>query len=93
MNGRLDLALVSGGKPGPLERRKLFEHAHPDVAIVPPGTMNDPWRAIVRAGTIPGNPTATTLSSWQLAGLMDQLDEIYALDGGNPYRETGRADR
>jgi len=34
----------------PLIRRKLFEHAHPEVAIVPPGTLNDPWRAIVRPG-------------------------------------------
>ena len=93
MTGRADLTLISGGKPGPLERRKLFERAHPDVVIVPPGTMNDPWRAIVRPGTIPADPTATTFSSWQLAGLMDQLDGLYPPGGCDPDREAGRADR
>ncbi len=80
------------GRLDPLIRRKLFERAHPEVTIVPPGTLNDPWRAIVRPGTIPGDPAATTLSSWQLAGLMDQLDGLLPA-GRDPDQEPGHAGR
>jgi hypothetical protein len=74
------LRLVS--VPDPLDRRASFEAAHPDVTIVPPGNrLNGRWRAVVPAGMIPGDPTATTLGSWQLSGLMDQLDEIYPPGG------------
>ena len=38
-------------------------------------------RAVVPAGLIPGDGTATTLGSWDLGGLMDQLEEIYPPDG------------
>lgn len=91
VTGRPHLAVV-GGKPGSVERRKIFEHAHPEVTIVPPGTMNDPWRAIVRPGDIPRDPAATTVSSWQLAGPMDQLDEFYPPARGNPDPEPACAD-
>jgi len=80
------------GRLDPLIRRKLFERGHPEVTIVPPGTLNDPWRAIVRPGTIPGDPAATTVSSWQLAGLMDQLDALLP-EGRDTDPESGHADR
>jgi hypothetical protein len=35
------------------------------------------WRAVVPPGQIPGDGPRTTLGAWDLAGLMDQLDEIY----------------
>jgi hypothetical protein len=66
-------------------RRRLFELAHPEVAIVPPATPNDRWRAIVPLGSVPGQPDATTIGGWMLVDLMDQLDEIYPpSDDGNP---------
>ena len=43
-------------------------------------------------GTIPGDPAATTLSSWQLAGLMDQLDGLLPA-GGDMDPEPGHAGR
>jgi hypothetical protein len=58
-------------------RRIRFQRDHPEVTFVPPGTLLDSWRAIVSPGTIPGDPTATTLGSYELAGLMDQLDSLF----------------
>ena len=65
---------VGGGAQDAVVRRRRFEAAHPDVTILPPTAGR--WRAVVPAGLIPGDGTRTTLGSWDLAGLMDQLDEI-----------------
>ncbi len=69
-------------QPGGVARRILFERAHPEVIILPPAGLNDRWRAIVPPGKIPGKPTETTLGSYGLGGLMDQLDECYPPDRG-----------
>jgi len=61
-------------------RWRVFEQLHPEVTIIPPGTPNDRWRAIVPLGKIPGRTAETTIGDWMLAGLMDQLDEIYPGD-------------
>ncbi len=58
----------------------MFEQLHPEVTIIPPGTPNDRWRAIVPLGKIPGRTAETTIGDWMLASLMDQLDEIYPGD-------------
>ena len=76
-----------------LTRRREFEAAHPEVTVVPPGVAWERWRAVVPAGTIPSDPTATTLGSYALAGLMDQLDELYPPADGNPGEESARAGR
>ena len=80
-------------RPDALTRRRAFEAAHPEVTIVPPTVAWERWRAIVPAGKIPADPTATTLGSYALAGLMDQLDELYPPTGGNPGQEPVRAGR
>jgi len=36
---------------------------------------------VLPAGVIPGDGTATTLGSWDLCGLMDQLEEIWPPGG------------
>ena len=72
-----DLRVISGVKPEPVLRRIRFARDHPEVTFVPPGTLFDSWRAIVPAGTVPGDPTATTLVSYELDGLMDQLDSLF----------------
>ncbi len=73
---------VAGGQPGGVARRVLFERAHPEVSILPPVGLSDRWRAIVPLGKIPGRPGETTLGSYGLGGLMDQLDECYPPGGG-----------
>ena len=85
MSDRPHLVLVGSGKFDAVERRRLFERAHPEVTIVPPATTSDRWRAIVPLGVVPGHPDTTTIGSYGLAGLMDQLDEIYPpSDDGHP---------
>ena len=79
--GRPPLRVVDGGAPeDPVVRRRRFEHAHPEAVILPPSAGR--WRAVVPAGKVPGEPARTTLQAWELADLMDQLDAIYPLEGG-----------
>jgi hypothetical protein len=80
MSDRPPFTVVSG-QPGAVSRRILFERAHPEVAILPPAGLSDRWRAIVPLGKIPGHPDVTTIGSYGLGGLMDQLDECYLPDG------------
>ena len=72
MSGRPHLTVLGG-----VARRILFERAHPEVAIIVPAGLNSRWRAIVPLGKIPGHPDQTTIGSYELGGLMDQLDECY----------------
>jgi hypothetical protein len=83
--GRPTLRVVGGGAEDAVVRRQRFEEAHPEAVILPPCAGR--WRAVVPAGLIPGDGTRTTLGSWDLAGLMDQLDAIYRADGGEPACE------
>jgi hypothetical protein len=62
-------------------RRRRFEQAHPEAVILPPAAGR--WRAVVPPGLIPGDGTSTTLGSWDLTGLMDQLEAIYQPGGDN----------
>ena len=77
MTGRPVLRVIDGeGEPEDLVvRRQRFERAHPEAVILPPSAGR--WRAVVPAGLIPGDGTSTTLGSWDLDGLMDQLETIY----------------
>ena len=80
---RPSLRVVAGtGPEDAVVRRRRFEEAHPEAVILPPCAGR--WRAVVPPGLIPGDGTRTTLGSWDLEGLMNQLDEIYPTDGGEP---------
>ncbi len=74
------LRVVDGQAPkDTVVRRQRFEQEHPEAVILPPAAGR--WRAVVPAGLIPGDGTSTTLGSWDLTGLMDQLEAIYQPDG------------
>ena len=82
------LRVVAGtGPDDPVVRRQRFEAAHPEAVILPPAAGR--WRAVVPPGLLPGDGTRTTLGSWDLEGLMNQLDEIYPADGGEPQGSPG----
>jgi hypothetical protein len=81
------LRVVGGGQEDAVVRRRRFEEAHPEVVILPPAAGR--WRAVVLPGLIPGDGTRTTLGAWDLEGLMNQLDEIYPADGGEPGGSAG----
>ena len=68
------------GPDDPVVRRRRFEAAHPQAVILPSAAGR--WRAVLPAGVIPGDGTATTVGSWDLCALMDQLEEIWPPDGG-----------
>ena len=70
---------VVGGQEDSVVRRRRFEEAHPEAVILPPCAGR--WRAVVPPGLIPGDGTRTTLGSWDLRDLMDQLEEIYPPGG------------
>jgi hypothetical protein len=64
------LRLVTGTEDAVI-RRQRFEEAHPDAVILPPAAGR--WRAVF---------AGRTLGSWDLAGLMDELETDAAPDPG-----------
>jgi len=92
VSGRPGLRVIDGEgeSEDPVVRRQRFEQAHPEAVILPPSAGR--WRAVVPAGLIPGDGTSTTLGSWDLDGLMDQLDAIYPGGSrGTPGLAEGKA--
>jgi len=99
--GRAGLEPTTGGllvRSRPLSTLQAGGPAAPRRRVLPgqggtsrdePGPAAGRWRAVVPPGLIPGDGTATTLGSWDLRGLMDQLDEIYPADGGEPGGKAG----
>jgi hypothetical protein len=74
--------VLAGARLDALARKWRFEAAAEaarlGVVITPPPALSRPWRAAgIRRGMVPGRPEATSVSSYALAGLMDQLEEIY----------------
>jgi hypothetical protein len=64
---------VAGGTGDHVVRRQRFELVHPGAVILPPSVGR--WRAVA---------DGRTLGAWDLGGLMDQLDQLYAPDGEGP---------
>ena len=75
------LHAVSGtGRVDPVVRRRRFEAEHPETVILPPAAGR--WRAVLASDRISADGTRTTLGSWDLAGLMDQLDDLFGSPEG-----------
>jgi hypothetical protein len=66
----------------PMARLHRFQGEHPEVTFTAPH-MGGRGRyiAVVPAGSVPGDPREITKGSLDLAGLMDQLEEIYPPGG------------
>jgi hypothetical protein len=78
------IRILSGMPAGAPVRSGLPPVRRPLAVILPPSAGR--WRAVVPAYLVPGDGIRTTLGAWDLAGLMDQLDEIYP-GGVEPARE------
>jgi hypothetical protein len=77
MSIRPQLIVIPGGRLDAAERRQLFERAHPEVTFVEPIRSWDRWRAVVPAGSVPGEPDAAIIGDLGLSGLMDKLELIW----------------
>ncbi len=76
MTGRPQLPSAPG-QLDPLERRRLFEEAHPEVTILAPVRAWERWRAVVPLASVPGEPDTTTVGEIELSRLMDKLDRLF----------------
>jgi hypothetical protein len=79
--------LVDGGmaRNDPVARLHRFQGEHPEVQFTAPH-MGGRGRyvAVVPAGPVPGDPREITVSSLDLAGLMDQLEENWPPQESQP---------
>lgn len=87
---RSGLRVIDGGAVmnDPVNRLHLFQGEHTDVRFTAPH-MGGRGRyiAVIPAGTIPGEPREVTLTSADLTGLMDQLDDLLPSRHGTPGQQ------
>jgi hypothetical protein len=85
--GRGGLRAVDSGmaRNDPVARLHRFQGEHPEVQFTAPH-MGGRGRyvAVVPAGAVPGDPREITVSSLDLAGLMDQLEENWPPQESQP---------
>ncbi len=84
-DARTKLRVIEGGPPrqDPVARLHRFQGEHPEVQFTSPNMGRyGRFLAIIPAGTIPGESREVTLSSLDLGGLMDKLDDLFAPSAG-----------
>jgi hypothetical protein len=59
-----------------------FQRDHAEVTIIPPATPLGRWLAVFPPRDTGGHEYRTTARSWDLGGLMDQLDDVFASGSG-----------
>jgi hypothetical protein len=72
--------VIDGGtaRNDPVARLHRFQGEHPEVQFTAPHLGGrGRYVAVVPPGSVPGDPREITVNSLDLAGLMDQLEEIY----------------
>ena len=66
-----------------------FAAGHPGVTIITPHYADEPWRAEIREGAVPGEPRAT--SCFLIARLptepLRKLEKVFS--GGDPEDDSG----
>jgi hypothetical protein len=72
----------------PVSRLRRFQGEHAEVRFTAPH-MGGRGRyiAVIPAGTIPGEPREVTITSADLIGLMDQLDDLLPSGDGTPAQQ------
>ncbi len=85
---RLEVVNGSRSQADPVRRLHRFQAEYPQVKIIAP-QWGGPGRYVAQipADTIPGDPREAVVSSPDLAGLMDQLDDCLPSRRGNPSPE------
>jgi hypothetical protein len=58
-------------------RRRAFERAHPDVTILPPDDRSSRWLALIDEDTVPGDNRSMAITRYELADLLDALDDLF----------------
>lgn len=90
MSARGMLRAIDGGARGTnaVDRLHRFQGQYPEVEFTAPH-MGGRGRYIARipAGTLSGDPRELTLTSADLTGLMDQLDDLLPPDEADPDPE------
>jgi hypothetical protein len=87
------LRVIGGGmspRNDPVARLHRFQGEHPEVEFTAPHWGgHGRYIARIPVGTIPGESREITLTSADLAGVMDQLDDYLPPGDGNPDPEPG----
>jgi hypothetical protein len=85
----LSLLQLMPGESGTVAALSAFAASHPGVRIVTPHYRDEPWRAEVREGRVPGESshTAAFLAARQPDELLRKLEKMFA--SGDPEDDPG----
>ena len=73
-----------------VKRLHQFQGEHPDVRFTAPHMGgHGRYIAVIPVGTIPGESREITVTSLDLTGLMDQLDDLFPSAHGAPGQQPG----
>lgn len=89
-SGRGGLRAIEGGRylMNAVDRLHRFQGEHPGVQFLAPYIGGrSRYVARIPAGMVPGDPREMTLTSADLTGLMDQLDDLLPPRDGGPGQE------
>jgi hypothetical protein len=91
------LRIIDGAlspRDDPVARLHRFQGEHPEVTFTAPH-MGGRGRyiAVIPAGAIPGEPREVTITSADLTGLMDQLDDLLPSGHGTSAEQPTNQER
>ena len=58
-----------------------FAAGHPGVRIVTPHYQDEPWRADIGLGAVPGDDREMILTAYQPSELLGKLEDLFAPSG------------
>ena len=85
----ISLLRLPPGEPEAVADLAAFQVAHPDVKILTPHYHDEPWRAEIREGSLPGETRTTSafLTARHPSELLRKLEKLFA--GSDPEADTG----